>query len=309
MADERQLAGMMAELRSRGDLPALDANVATICSLTAHPLTGAADLTSVILRDAALTASVVSTANSALYSPSEPVKTVSTAILVLGFEKVRALALGLSILKQMEQNAQNRNLYRLFACAYFSGMFAMALGRRLGHPNPEELLVAGVLTQLPRLLLAHGFPDRYAAMEERMSKDKLSLERACEETFGINYHGLTDEIARHWNMPASVGRALKGHGDSPTSLLRQASRLADMMFGNLSGSAASLEASERDLQTALKNPAFRLAEFIGQTCEADPNVTRFFRLNRNDVEMMVKIIEWGRVNPAEVAAALTSVQT
>ena len=91
MTDERQLAGMMAELRSRGDLPALDANVATICSLTEHPLTGAADLTSVILRDAALTASVVSTANSALYSPSEPVKTVSTAILLLGFEKVRAL--------------------------------------------------------------------------------------------------------------------------------------------------------------------------------------------------------------------------
>jgi len=50
------------------------------CSLnTDDPLTGTAELTSVILRDPALTANIISIGNSAFYHPAEPVTTVSTA--------------------------------------------------------------------------------------------------------------------------------------------------------------------------------------------------------------------------------------
>jgi HD-like signal output (HDOD) protein len=307
MSTEASAAELLSELRHKGHLPALDANVATICALTGDPLIGAAELTSVILRDPALTANIISTANSALYHPAEPIKTVSAATLIMGFDCVRTLALGLSIVKQMGQTAQNRNLFRLFACSYFSGMFAMALGQRAGHKTPEELLVAGVLSQLPRLLLAHAFPDRYATLEHRMATEKLPFERACREVFGVSYGGLSGEIARFWNLPASVARHVRGESgqDATSALLRHAGQVADMMFGNQSGGSTQLLAAERELQALLEDPGFKLGEFIGEACAADPNVLRFFRLSSKDVDMMVKIVEWGKVNPAEVASNLT----
>src|SRR5512142_2675843 len=114
MNENSKLTTLLRELRNRGKLPALDANVGTIYSLTTDPLTSTAELTSVILRDTALTSSVISTANCALYRPSEPVKTVSNAIMIMGYETVRSLAFSLGILKQLNQSAKNRNLYRLF---------------------------------------------------------------------------------------------------------------------------------------------------------------------------------------------------
>ena len=39
--------------------------------------------------------------------------------------------------------------------------------------------------------------------------------------------------------------------------------------------------------------------------EEDDNIRRFFKLTPQDVEMMVKIVEWGKVSAAQVAATLS----
>jgi HD-like signal output (HDOD) protein len=308
MSDEPKPSSVLSELRNKGHLPALDSNVASVCTLTNDPLVGSAELTSVILRDPALTANIISTANSVLYHPAEPVTTVSTAILIIGFDCIRTLALGLGILKQVGQTAKDRNLYRLLTCSYFSGMLAMSLAQKAGQKNPEELLVVGMLSQLPRLLLAHAFPDRYALLERRMTSEKLPLDQACQEVFGTSYHGLAVEIAQFWGLPASVARHMRGEmrNDILGTVVKQAAQISDMMFGNQPGGVASLTASERELQKVLQNSEFKLAEFISEACESDPNVYRLFRLSQKDVEMMVSIMEWGKVSSAEVAASLVA---
>ena len=298
---------LVGELKARGKLPALDANVWNICSLTDDPTTCIADLTAVILRDCALTSAVISTSNSAMYAPAEPIKTVSAAIALLGFEKVKSLSMGLVLIKQMSQNAQSRNLYRLFACSYFAGLFAMSLGRKVGYGNPEELLVGGVLSALPRLLLANGFPERYAAMEKRIISEKVSTNQACLEEFGITYDSFAAEVARHWNMPENVSRILGdgGRRDRNSIIVAGGTQIADMMFGNVPGGPSALSSAESHLQSALGIKDFTLSGFVTMSCDEDSNVKRFFKLNAKDIEMMMKIVEWGKVDSAQVAATLT----
>jgi hypothetical protein len=78
-----------------------------------------------------------------------------------------------------------------------------------------------------------------------------------------------------------------------------------MLFGNVPGGSSVVQAVESRLRTALAIKDFALAEFISQTCDLDSNVKRFFKLNSKDVEMMVKIVEWGKVDTAQLAATLT----
>jgi hypothetical protein len=212
----------------------------------------------------------------------------------------------MNLLQQVGQTAKSRNLHRLLTCAYFTGMFAMSLAQKAGRKNPEELLVAGMLSQLPRLLLAHAFPDRYAVLERRMAAEKLPLDRACQEVFGTSYHILAVEVAHFWGMPPRVARHIRGETDNDFlgAVVKQAGHIADMMFGNLPGGGAALAATERDLQKALQIGEFRLGEFISQTCESDPNVNRLFRLSSKDINMMMSIVEWGKVSSADVAASL-----
>lgn len=307
MSEDSKLNELLTELRNKGHLPALDANVAAVCSLTSDPLAGTSELTSVILRDPALTTCILSTANSALYPLAEPVTTVSSAVLLIGFACVRTLALGLGLFKQIGSTVQDRKLYRLLVFSYFSGMFARALGQKAGKTNTEELLVAGMLSQLPRLLLAHTFPERYAALEKRMASKRIPLEQACQEVFETSYHGLGDAIAEFWGLPANVTRHLRDEpgNENTTQLLKQASHLARLIVGD-QDTNIELELLESDLQQLLKDPSFRIGEFIRRTCESDPNVSRFFRLSSPDVDRMLSQLERGKVNPGEVTSRFTS---
>ena len=307
MAQVPPATALVQRLRDKGQLPALDANITDICKLAQAPQTSTIDLASVILRDCSLTSSVIASANSALYHPSEPIKTVSTAILVMGFETVKNISMGLGILKQISHCAKDRNLYRLFACSYFTGLLAMAIGQKSGHESLEELRVAGVLSELPRLILANAFPQEYTQMQQRVLRERISLTAACQETFGAGYDDLTQEISRYWSMPANVVRCIQpdNRADPLPAVVRRAGRLSGMLFGNAPSGEAPLGALEKELQTLFKEPDFRLADFIQQAAANDPNVGRFFRLNGKDVEMMVRIAEWGKVNPAEVASMLS----
>ena len=307
LPDNSKAMALVGDLKARGKLPALEANVGIICSLTANHTTCIADLTAVILRDCALTSAVISTANSAMYAPANPIKTVSGAITMLGFEKVRMLALGFVLIKQMSQSAQGRNLYRLFTCSYFAGLFAMSLGRKADFENPEELFVSGLLSALPRLLLANGFPERYAAVEKRIVSEKVSTNQACLEEFGFTYDSFTTEVARHWKIPESVSGAMdiRGRCDRYSLLVAGGTQIADMMFGNVPGGPSAFYAAESNLQSVLGIKNFALVGFIIKTCEEDSNVKQFFKLNAKDIDKMVKSVGWGKVDSSQVAATLT----
>jgi HD-like signal output (HDOD) protein len=300
---------MLAEIQRGGHLPALDMNVHELCRLAGDSHSNLPDLTAVILRDPAITTFILSIANSAAYRTSgEPIRTVSSAVVMMGFERVKSLVLGMFIFKQSKENVKSRDLYRLFTCAYFSGSFCVALARRARLPNSEELFVAGLLHELPRLMLANTFPDKYHAMEALILKEGLPADAACQRVFGVSFAGLSRGICEHWHLPESILSvlpAVAGTTTSPrTSIMREATQLADMMFGNTPGGAVNIGETQQNLRKLLKDDKFSVEDFASTICDEDQNLTRFFKINAKDVGMMVKITEWGKANAAQVAMDL-----
>jgi HD-like signal output (HDOD) protein len=105
MTDNSKTLQLLEEMRSKGNLPAINENVQAITQITRQSHTRAVDLASVIMRDCGLTSNILATANSVLYRPRYPIKTVTYAVTFLGFEKVRTMALGLSIFNQAMKTA------------------------------------------------------------------------------------------------------------------------------------------------------------------------------------------------------------
>lgn len=303
-AHTTQISCIMEDMQRSGSLPAMAQNVADISRVTANTDTCAADLASVIMRDAGLCSNLITLANSAAFSGAEPIRTISRAVVTLGFDKVRTLASGLSILNHASQTARSQELSRLYASSYFTAAFSQTLARLGDCQRPEEMFLAGLLYQLPQLALANTYPDRFHLLEQVMASSGQSINGACQVVFGVEYTAIAEAIAEYYGLPPNVRAVLTGRGpeskDLRIDLISEAASLATLMFGDRVGSKAMIADQEKRLSEMLKIKTFGLTDFIKKTCRDDNNIAKFFNFTPDDAEMVVRVLEWGRASPAEV---------
>ena len=299
---------LVRRLRQKDCIPALDENVAQLCRMTGNKDTAATELTLVIMRDAAITSRLLAMANSATYRTRTPVKTVSAAVIILGFERIQQLSLGLTLFNKHAGNVRDKELYRLLVCAYCTGNLAMHVARALEDDAPEELFVSGLLRQLPRLVLANGFPDLYRQMDQLVLSGKCDVDQACKQVFGVRFEEVADAIADHWNLrdhrpPAQVSGAV---ADNRSKAVQLAIHVSDMIFGNRPAGPDAVGAASHALGGLLHSKNLSLPDFVGSSTSDDPNMEHFFNLTKQDLVMMTRIAEWGKVNSSEVANSLTA---
>lgn len=305
-------AGLKAEklikqMRAKGSLPAISENVQNISQITGQSDTCSSDIATIIMRDAGLTSNILATANSIYYSPRYPIKTITYAVTFLGFEKVRALALGLSMFKQTMKTAKTQQLAQLYASSYFSGAFAMSLVKRKKYNNPEEIFIAGLLYRLPWLAMANTFPKRFKDMEKLIVEKKFSHNEACRQVFDVKYDEICKSLVNIYNLPDKVAKVLREDievNDPVVNLVRESGHLSNMLFGNGLGGEKAMKEIEKRIKKLLKIESFSISDFIKDTCEQDANISIFFHMEKDDVEMMVKALEWGKGNPAQIAAKI-----
>ncbi len=78
-------------------LPALPLVVTRVLKLVSEPNASAQDLNKIISSDAALASKILRLANSAYYGLSRQVSTITEAVVYLGFNMVKAMALSISV--------------------------------------------------------------------------------------------------------------------------------------------------------------------------------------------------------------------
>ncbi|RLB68310.1 MAG: hypothetical protein DRH03_10005, partial [Deltaproteobacteria bacterium] len=94
----KALAQVKRFLETEKRIPQLPQILLRIESALENPEIGGQELGRVILEDPALTAQVLKVANSTFYNPrGNKISTVSRAIVILGYDNIRRLVLGLSV--------------------------------------------------------------------------------------------------------------------------------------------------------------------------------------------------------------------
>jgi putative nucleotidyltransferase with HDIG domain len=108
------------------------------------------------------------------------------------------------------------------------------LARELEHPKRDELLVAALLHDLGKVVMA----DAYPGYMERMSDPALSPdERAKAERreYGVDHAVIGGVMLRRWRLPQVIARAVERHhspdADGEAAILRLADGLAHSELG------------------------------------------------------------------------------
>lgn len=205
-------AGRFAFLDSLRDLPSLPQALVKISRVASDPKASATDLADLVLRDQALTLKILRIANSARYALySQRVTTVSRAVMLLGFQSVRAVALGLGsfhLLSALRRGGDvlegfwRESIATAVVCQEMAGLFGVAV--------TEEAFVAGLLHDVGKLILAEHDPDRACELYggEYLGPQLLAEERAA---FGVDHTEVAAELARRWELPEVLRKAMTLH--------------------------------------------------------------------------------------------------
>lgn len=195
------------------ELPTLSPVVNKILKIPGNKQSGISDMDRIISENKNLTRIILTIANSALFGLSQEVPTVSRAIVVLGFEAVRSIALGVSIAKAFGDEKTNSHFdwnrfwTHSLACAYLSKKIA-------GMTHQAQLetgFVCGLLHDVGKLVLDICFPDSYRGILHRMNTGAVSSVAAENEILGLTHAEVGMWLAQRWKLPKAVVFTIANH--------------------------------------------------------------------------------------------------
>jgi putative nucleotidyltransferase with HDIG domain len=200
-------------IRRLDDLPTLPRTLLRITELMNDPKTSARDLALIIAEDQVLTARLLRIVNSSFYGFPQRVATVTTAIVLVGFEAIRNLLLTASVFNLFPaKNRQARRLLeQLWDHALGCAAGAKAIGRHLRRERVEELFVAGLLHDIGKIVAMALFPADFTEALRRAEREGTSIVAAEQALLGFDHTHAGRLLAERWRLPPRLVAAIAGH--------------------------------------------------------------------------------------------------
>jgi putative nucleotidyltransferase with HDIG domain len=199
------------------DLPPLPKVVHRIMQTVNDPNTSAEDLNRLISLDQGLASRILRIVNSAYYGFPKRISTVTNAVVILGFNTVRNLVLGVSAFAMLPPKAPgaiglDRTLFWEHCVAVAVGSSIIARKRRLKtRAAIEEAFLGGLLHDIGQLFMDCYFPVPYAVSMAYAQKQSVPIVEAETLVLHIDHASVGRKIAEHWNFPASLCECVGSH--------------------------------------------------------------------------------------------------
>ena len=223
---------LLRRLLHKGDFPALSESVRTINALASSDTDGVSRLSDIVLRDFALTNKLLRMVNSVYYRPAGgKISTVSNAIILLGFDAVRDIAVAGLLFEHMQNKEGAWRLKEEFLHANIAGLLARNLARALEFPDEEQHFICAIFHNLGRFLSQYYFPEESEVVRKFMTQKKQTEQGASRDVLGVSFEALGVAIANHWGFPALITDSMR-HGEPPEEDTPEAKRRALVMFSN-----------------------------------------------------------------------------
>ena len=194
------------EVRRIKNLPTIPGVVAKISRMVENPEAGVAEIGRLITQDQVLSAKVLRMANSAFFGMSRKISSIPQALMILGLDVVKGLVLTSSVF-DMIQKSMTGLWEHSIGCAAAAGAVAQTLGRG----DAEEILVAGLLHDLGKVVLALNLPDDLKLIHAQSSARRMSFHEAETAVLDFHHGEIGQWLAEHWNLPDSLAEPMRLH--------------------------------------------------------------------------------------------------
>ncbi|MDR2185578.1 MAG: HDOD domain-containing protein [Treponema sp.] len=196
-------------------MPSLPTTVAKVLEVCNNPQTSPADLNHVISLDPVLVGRVLKLINSAYYGLGQQVTNLVRAIIMLGINTVKNLALSTAVLGNLssKRDLQGLNMEGFWRHSLCVGVSAKILAkiRGIDVKQTEEYFAAGLLHDIGKIPLNAVLSRDYMLTVSAADRERMSLYKAEDTSLGINHCMVGGMIVKAWRLEGAVGDAVINH--------------------------------------------------------------------------------------------------
>jgi serine/threonine protein kinase len=197
---------LLRRMRHKSDFPALSESVSAINKIANSETESINKLSNSILKDFALTNKILRLVNSAYFRPAGggSISTVSRAVIVLGFEAVRNIAITVLLFEHLQNKSNANQLKDDFLRANLAGILAKDIGAAAQMRDLEQTFICSLFNSLGRLLAQFYFPDESDEIRRIVEQKNCQEDSAALAVLGISFEEMGIAIARQWGFPPLI---------------------------------------------------------------------------------------------------------
>ncbi|MCZ4305006.1 HDOD domain-containing protein [Zoogloeaceae bacterium G21618-S1] len=205
------LSGWVAHIRDQ-EMPAFGSTVDGIRAIMDDDSASAGRLAAVILKDPAMTTKVLRLANSAYFnSARQGVGTISRGIVVLGFDVVADLAIGIALVDGLLQGGVRKRVEAELSHCFFAATLARGIAKMRGDGRAEEVFIAALLTRVGEMAFWCFGGTQAELLAEQLPPDCSPEHEASTQmaVLGFRLRQLSVQLAREWRLGSLLHAVLE----------------------------------------------------------------------------------------------------
>jgi putative nucleotidyltransferase with HDIG domain len=216
-------------------VPPFPAIAHRILAVVSQEDVSAKEVGELIRLDPSFSAELLRFANSALFGRQCEVTSLFQAILLLGLDRVRAMATFVALNKMVRSSVRIEPLRKVWRHSLVTAIIAEEAAGIEGFDR-ETAYTTGLLHNLGTLGLMSAYPDAYSRMLEVSNEFGYDLLKTERDLFEIDHCAAGAYLAQDWNFPDELAAALATHHDDPVpdehslyNLIKVSWRLTDTL--------------------------------------------------------------------------------
>lgn len=196
-------------------MPAFPKSVQKILELTRDVNCTPKDLVQVIDKDPVVTVKILKVVNSAYYSLPKQVTSINHAVVYMGFNTIKNLALGIAAIGMLpKSNAAGFDVQQYLLHSLSTASIAKQLAARVDHADAMDCFIAGLLHDFGKVVFAQFMPEEFRQALEISKRDGSSLHQALRQIIGVDHAVVGGMLVEKWRFaPHLIETIQNQHGN------------------------------------------------------------------------------------------------
>ncbi len=219
------------ELVDESEISSIKNVVSTIIQYINDPKTTTKNLKEIIEVDPPLAARVLRLANSAYYSSRNKVSEIMQAIIWVGFEAIKELALNQKVSEIFNKNESIEGYSRnsLWKHCLAVALLGKMIYRREFGERGENIYAAGLMHDIGIIVEDQFYQEKFTLVMKKSKNEKKNVAKAEYGVFGFDHTDVGGAIIDSWKIPQELCVAIGNH-HNPDRVDQEFSRITSTLY-------------------------------------------------------------------------------
>lgn len=194
-------------------LPSFPQVAAKLLEVSKDETASLGDLSKIVETDPGISVRVLEIVNSAMYGLGRKVTALSEAVVFLGLDEIKKLAIGMTVFEKMFKSGRGKEFNRLLFWRHCLSVavLSMEIAREIKYPDPEEAYIAGLLHDVGKIFLDIRGRSNYDDFIRELSfSTDLVIEKE-RSTIGLGHDDIGAFFCSLWKLPEKLVMAVRYH--------------------------------------------------------------------------------------------------